>query len=720
MIDITIGITAHAESITLHKTLLSVIEATAHLSKASVSFEVILQLDNPTANTLSYANRIKDNTNLPLEIYNSSLGDPGLARNHIIKVANGKYITFIDGDDLMSENWLIDGYKTLISKEDTSAINSYVAHTELSVEFGEVDSVVIKQGEIDKTTDSLLSVYANRWNVAIMIERAFLVDNPYPSSPKGYGFEDWYINCLTIYNNLHNILIPKTALFIRRKLANSVWLDQKNSYHVLRKNPLLSFAYVRSLPYSKFINNTTALTQTNGVKSRAKTLLAHHDLTYRIARKTLSLIKRQSISSRNQVLPTWLKEEWQRQHTIDKNLFPNLKPDFYETITPEHHQAAIAYKSIVDKLSHDSYDYILFCPWIIKGGADLFTINYANSIAQANPLKNVLVITTTPSASPWKNKLRPEIDTVEFGILTDGMHLSVQTRVMEQLIENSRASHLHVINSDFAYNFIVSHSAYIISSGKSIVATSFSQSTDETGRIFGYSHTHMPLIYDLASIITTDNQAVADMWVREYGFDSQKIRIHNQPIPLPEEESPKKHAPTIMKILWAARISPEKQPQLVNEIAEHLKDTSVHIDMYGQIDDGFDASFLNRLPSNITYHGSYNGFESIHPQNYDLYLYTSLFDGMPNSVLEAGSYKIPVVASAVGGLPDLIDHNKNGLLVYDISNANEYAELIKQLSNNRERCIRLGEMLYKTIAKDFSEESYKQSISEMLTETKYL
>jgi len=123
--------------------------------------------------------------------------------------------------------------------------------------------------------------------------------------------------------------------------------------------------------------------------------------TYHLARKT-----RKSKISRN--IPAWLHQEWTNQHSIDKNLFPNLSPNFYETITLEHYQAAKAYKQIVDSLSHDTYDYILFLPWVIKGGADLFAINYANSIAEAEPNKNVLVVTTLNAASPWKNKLSSE------------------------------------------------------------------------------------------------------------------------------------------------------------------------------------------------------------------------------------------------------------------------------------------------------------------------
>ena len=47
----------------------------------------------------------------------------------------------------------------------------------------------------------------------------------------------------------------------------------------------------------------------------------------------------------------------------------------------------------------------------------------------------------------------------------------------------------------------------------------------------------------------------------------------------------------------------------------------------------------------------------------DIYLNTNRIDNMPVSVVEACAFGLPVVATAVGGIPYLIEHRKNGLLV---------------------------------------------------------
>lgn len=50
-------------------------------------------------------------------------------------------------------------------------------------------------------------------------------------------------------------------------------------------------------------------------------------------------------------------------------------------------------------------------------------------------------------------------------------------------------------------------------------------------------------------------------------------------------------------------------------------------------------------------------------QALDIYVLSSFSEGLPNSVLEAMAFATPVIATRVGGLPALIEHGENGLLI---------------------------------------------------------
>ena len=48
--------------------------------------------------------------------------------------------------------------------------------------------------------------------------------------------------------------------------------------------------------------------------------------------------------------------------------------------------------------------------------------------------------------------------------------------------------------------------------------------------------------------------------------------------------------------------------------------------------------------------------------SFDLFLTTSLTEGLPNTILEAMAMEVPVVATRVGGVPELIEDGENGVL----------------------------------------------------------
>ena len=68
----------------------------------------------------------------------------------------------------------------------------------------------------------------------------------------------------------------------------------------------------------------------------------------------------------------------------------------------------------------------------------------------------------------------------------------------------------------------------------------------------------------------------------------------------------------------------------------------------------------------------------------DIFAFTSLHDGCPNTVLEAMLAGVPIVATRAGAVPQLIEHNKHGLLVKPGS-ATELSESMFNMLNDNNR-----------------------------------
>ncbi len=65
----------------------------------------------------------------------------------------------------------------------------------------------------------------------------------------------------------------------------------------------------------------------------------------------------------------------------------------------------------------------------------------------------------------------------------------------------------------------------------------------------------------------------------------------------------------------------------------------------------------------------------------DLFILPTYFEGLPTSILESMQYGVPIIATNVGGIPEMIEHNYNGFLT-EPGNILEYYEGIKLLTSD--------------------------------------
>lgn len=94
---------------------------------------------------------------------------------------------------------------------------------------------------------------------------------------------------------------------------------------------------------------------------------------------------------------------------------------------------------------------------------------------------------------------------------------------------------------------------------------------------------------------------------------------------------------------------------------------------------------------------------------FDCFLLPSIKEGLPYVILEAGLASLPAITTAIGGIPEIIDDTKTGLLVPS-RDADALAHAIKWMIENPERRDDLGTALCKKVSHDFS-------LSKMSTKT---
>lgn len=100
---------------------------------------------------------------------------------------------------------------------------------------------------------------------------------------------------------------------------------------------------------------------------------------------------------------------------------------------------------------------------------------------------------------------------------------------------------------------------------------------------------------------------------------------------------------------------------------------------------------------------------------FDVAVLPSLFEGMGRVLLEAMAMEKPVVASRVGGIPDLVDHGVNGLLVRP-GEIGELKDAILNILNNRTLAVRMAGEGKKRVTEQFSAELMVRSIERVYRE----
>lgn len=85
----------------------------------------------------------------------------------------------------------------------------------------------------------------------------------------------------------------------------------------------------------------------------------------------------------------------------------------------------------------------------------------------------------------------------------------------------------------------------------------------------------------------------------------------------------------------------------------------------------------------------------------DIFILPSRTEALGYVLIEAGMAEVPIIASRVGGIPEIIEHNKNGLLVPSEGGV-MFAFAISNLLADTAFQNKLGEALHKTILDTFS------------------
>jgi glycosyltransferase involved in cell wall biosynthesis len=100
---------------------------------------------------------------------------------------------------------------------------------------------------------------------------------------------------------------------------------------------------------------------------------------------------------------------------------------------------------------------------------------------------------------------------------------------------------------------------------------------------------------------------------------------------------------------------------------------------------------------------------------FDIYMMSSVFEGLPVALLEAMSMGIPVISTDAGGIKEVVRHNEEGLLL-EVDQWPQLAGCVVTLVNDGERRKKFGTAARKRCEEAFSMERMVKALEETYTQ----
>lgn len=169
-------------------------------------------------------------------------------------------------------------------------------------------------------------------------------------------------------------------------------------------------------------------------------------------------------------------------------------------------------------------------------------------------------------------------------------------------------------------------------------------------------------------------------------FPLYKIAVIHNGIVIPQYSSSEQGSSGLFLIGSSGRLFPVKDFSLMVEISKCLQDEKkIRLSLAGEgpermyIEKQINAASLQEV---FTLEGHLDNMNTFY-QKLDIYLNTSVHEGIPLTILEAMAHGLPVIAPRVGGIPEIVDDGVNGFLISE-RDAGKFAEKCLLLAHNEE------------------------------------
>ena len=374
-----------------------------------------------------------------------------------------------------------------------------------------------------------------------------------------------------------------------------------------------------------------------------------------------------------------------------------------------------------------SIDHVLVLNFYAGGGAETATLGYVRfwSSAKQTP---VLLLMTDNGPRRSLPELPSNVLVVDLEDVAPSSSHEQRTAILYLVLRFMEPRCLHVVNSVVAWNLIERLPVRFLQRTSiigSVFMLQFARHNPEL--LTGYAARYLPTCIEKIESVVTDNVAFAEDAPRRLGLEAHtskfkviynackldgmvnrstsRNRLHARMDDLDRSKR--------LRVVWAGRVDIQKRVDLLIEIA---KKTQQFCDfrVFGEsVLDGHELAAQLAKLRNVEMCGPFaSPCEWDDPAPGHAFLFTSEWEGMPNAVIEAAFLGYPIVATAVGGLPELITPH-TGWPVAPDAPAATYVEHLRAIADRSENVLARVERLIALVHDRHSTTAYNLAMNQL-------
>ena len=223
-------------------------------------------------------------------------------------------------------------------------------------------------------------------------------------------------------------------------------------------------------------------------------------------------------------------------------------------------------------------------------------------------------------------------------------------------------------------------------------------------------------IFSKANAVIIVAKFERELLKQKFGVDEDKIKYIPNGVNVREFNHPTKNDQDIETILYVGRLEKYKGVHFLIEAFTEVKPSFPNSRLLIVGSGSYKEKLVN-LTSSFGLQDSVSFLENV-PQEHLTKLYSSSnvfvtlsqFEGQPIALIEAMSSGLPVIATKVGAIPELVQHGRNGFLLDFPPNKKALIDVITFLLGNPDSSAKIGLEARKSILSKFSWEKTVQSL----------